>query len=566
MHPPIRIALLLLLMVASTLSVAAAEDCPAGNEADQRRALTLLERQLAVWERAYYEEGQRLVGDDVYDSARARAARWRDCLGEPSRAVSAAAPEGNSLPHPVAQSGLEKAADRAAVIDWLSAQGERPLWVQPKVDGVAVTLRYRHGELVAAISRGDGERGQDWTRTVAALPAVPRQLPEEVSITLQGELYRRLDAHVQRRDGGAGARAEVIGLMARDVLSDEAAARIGFFAWAWPDGPIEGRARLERLSALGFTATADYTRRVEDIDAVADWRQRWYGAALPFASDGIVIKRADRAAGQPASAAALAWKYPAVRALTRVEAIEVTVGRSGRLTPVAVLAPVMLDDREVSAASLGSIAHWRELDVRPGDEVIVALAGATIPQIEQVAVAAEPRTRLVLPDPERYHALSCLRPAPGCREQFVARLVWLGSDDGLDIAGLGEARWSALVDAGLVEGLLDWRELEIEQLTALPGVGETRAANWRTAFDAAEQQPMARWLVALGLPPIPEAIRDEALKAPLAELVGRDSARWQRFDGIGEVRAEQLTAFFDNAEIRRLIEALDDTDMAAGVL
>ena len=213
--------------------------------------------------------------------------------------------------------------------------------------------------------------------------------------------------------------------------------------------------------------------------------------------------------------------------LFRSEAIDVSVGRTGRLTPVARLDPVLLDDREVSSVSLGSLTHWQELDVRPGDQVSLSLAGATIPQIERVVIPATPRQALTLPDAERYDALSCLTLMPGCREQFLARLAWLGSEDGLDMSGIGPASWAALVDAGLVDDLLDWRQLRAEQLQTLPGVGEARARQWLGAFHAAERRDRTRWLIALGLPSIPDEVRRAALAAPLAALRARSEQGWQ---------------------------------------
>jgi len=537
--------------------------CPPGaTQAQQQDAYEALTRQLQLWDDAYYQQGERLVNDGVYDEAKRRWRHWRHCLAPaaaPSRQLTPASPD-DELRHPFVQTGLDKLPDRQAVENWLSRRSDQPLWIQPKVDGVAVTLVYRDGQLETAISRGDGEIGQNWTRQVRQIESIPQHLATDEPVTLQGELYLRLSDHVQARDGGVSARSTVAGLLNRQDLSVEDARNIGFFAWAWPDGPMQGERRLARLAHLGFADTSSYTQSITRLSQIEQWRDHWYHAPLPFASDGVVIKRSERPPGKRWQAEppswAIAWKYPAAQTLAVVEAIDVSVGRTGRLTPIAQLEPVLLDDRVVSAVSLGSLAHWQSLDIHPGDQVSISLAGATIAQIERVVIPATPREALELPDVERYDALSCLTLMPGCHEQFLARLTWLGSQDGLDMKGIGPASWAALVDAGLVDDLLAWRQLNAAQLQRLPGVGEVRARQWISAFRAAEHRSRTRWLIALGMPPIPEAVRQTALKAPLATLRERSEKRWQAFDGIGATRSTQLVAFFHDTTVDALLASL----------
>ncbi|GHB11237.1 NAD-dependent DNA ligase LigB [Salinicola rhizosphaerae] len=539
----------------------AAEPCPPGDRAAQDDAYTALTAQIQRWDEAYYHHGRRLVNDGVYDEAKRRQRRWQRCLLPEAAALAAPTPgsDTDSLTPPYVQTGLDKLPDRHAVAAWLRVQPSGPLWIQPKVDGVAVSLLYRQGRLVSVISRGDGTRGQNWTSAVQQIKAVPQRIPVTAPVTLQGELYQRLPAHRQARDGGALARSVVAGWMARDELPGEAVRDIGFFPWAWPDGPTNGQQRLDQLTSMGFVDTARLTHQVETLDDVMRWRDRWYHAPLPFASDGVVIKRATRPAGRLWQASppdwAIAWKYPAAQTLAVVDSVTVSVGRTGKMTPVARLRPVELDDREISAVSLGSVDHWRELDVRPGDQVLLSLAGATIPHLDHVAIAASPRPAQKFPDETRYGPLTCLRLTAGCREQFLARLTWLGSGEGLDMNGIGPATWAQLVDADLVTDLLEWRQLTPTTLRTLPGVGSTRAHQWMSTFQEAERRDRRQWMLALGLPPLPEAIREQALKATPAQLRQRSEAAWEAYPGVGAVGARELCAFFRNSEIDRLISA-----------
>ena len=543
----------------------AADACPRVPSTGDVAALV---ERLAEWDDAYYRRGESPVSDDVYDQARARLDAWRRCF--PGRVPEAAASPtsmghptghpGDQAHHPIPQTGLAKLPDAEAVARWLARRHDA--WVQPKVDGVAVTLVYRRGALVAAISRGDGVAGQEWTARVRRLPAVPERLPEPLDAVLQGELYRRLEGHVQAEAGDAGARAEVVGLLAREYLDEAEAARVGLFVWDWPDGPADMATRLQRLAALGFADTAAYTHPVTGPAEAQRRRQAWFRSPLPFATDGVVLRQASRPPGTAWEAEpptwAVAWKHPPREALAEVRAVSFPVGRTGRITPLLHLVPLELAGRTLRRVSVGSLASWREQDIRPGDQVIVALAGLTIPRLEGVAWRAPERRALAVPDPEAYHALSCLRLAAGCEEQFLARLAWLSGPAALDLAGVGPGTWEALVAAGLVTGLLEWLALDEATLRRAHGIGEVRADRLAATFAAAREAPFPRWLEALGAPPGVEA----ALPADWLTLAGRTEDDWAALPGVGPGRAAALVAFFAHPEVRRLAERLAGLEVA----
>ncbi|TFH84906.1 NAD-dependent DNA ligase LigB [Billgrantia azerbaijanica] len=535
--------------------------CPDWGAARAERELAALTARLAAWDDAYHRRGDSPVSDALYDQARGRLTAWRHCFPEvaaASEAASVALPAGEVV-HPVAQTGLAKLDGEAAVRAWLARRDD--VWVQPKVDGVAVTLVYAAGRLVRAISRGDGRTGQDWTARARRLPAVPARLPAPVDaqpldIVLQGELYWRLDDHVQAEAGGAGARGRIAGLMARDGLSDDAAANIGLFVWDWPDGPPTMTARLEGLAALGFAGSAAMTQPVAGMAEVRHWRETWYRGALPFATDGIVLRQASRPPGarwqaEPPGWAA-AWKHPPREALAEVRGVEFRIGRTGRITPLLHLLPVVLDGRTIRRVGVGSLARWQALDIRPGDQVAVALAGLTIPRLEGVVWRGLERPAVTPPAEDDYHALSCFRPTAGCEAQFLARLEWLGGAQGLDLAGVGRGTWRALLEAGLLTGLLDWLALDAERLTAVPGIGAVRAEGLVARFAAARRRPFAAWLAALGAPPSAEPGPDDDWRA----LAARSKADWRTRPGIGEIGAAELRAFFTHPAVEALAARL----------
>ncbi|MDA7087574.1 NAD-dependent DNA ligase LigB [Pseudomonas sp. SA3-5] len=529
--------------------------CPDWPAQRATREISALDRQLAQWDDAYHRQGVSLVADELYDQARARLEQWHDCFAEAGAAPpDALASSAGRIAHPVAHTGLRKLADNAAVRDWMASRED--LWIQPKVDGVAVTLVYRGGHLQQAISRGNGRSGQDWTALVQRLPAIVQRLPTPLDLTLQGELYWRLPRHVQAEAGGRGARGRIAGLLARQRLDEQQAAAIGLFVWDWPDGPSGMRERLRRLAAMGFVDSLRLSQPIGDFNQARHWREHWYRSALPFASDGVVLRQGTRPPAPRWQAKpphwAVAWKYPLSQALAVVQAVDFRIGRSGRITPVLRLQPIKLDARSIEYVSLGSLQRWRSLDIGPGDQVAIELAGLTIPKLDGVVWRSQQRPVVKAPQPDDYHPLSCWRATPACTSQFRARLAWLSGNQGLALPGVGPGTWDKLLQAQQLDGLLDWLTLSAVQLAEIPGLGPRSARRLEQRFSLARQRPFVDWLHALGMPP--------SGAAPLAdnwdELARRSQAQWQRQPGIGPTRAAQLQAFFQHPEVRTLREQL----------
>ncbi len=525
--------------------------CPDWPAPQAAREIAALTTQLASWDDSYHRLGQSLVDDELYDQARASLQLWHACFA----AVAPPLPDplassAGRLVHPVAHTGLRKLPDGAAVAAWISAR--RDLWIQPKVDGVAVTLVYRDGQLQQAISRGDGRSGQDWTANVRRLPAIPQHLSSPQALILQGELYWRLNQHVQEQSGSQGARSRVAGLLARQELDPQSAADIGLFVWDWPNGPTDMRQRLQQLSALGFASSQQFSQPLHSFAEAKHWREHWYRSPLPFASDGVVLRQGSRPAAKRWQAEpphwAVAWKYPLSQALAVVQAVDFRIGRSGRITPVLRVQPVKLDDRRVEYVSAESLQHWQALDIRPGDQIAIRLAGLSAPKLDSVLWRTQQRAKLEVPNPEAYHALSCWRPTPACASQFRARLTWLSGKQGLALPGVGPGTWEKLLQAQRLDGLLDWLRLSAEQLEETPGLGPRSAAKLSQSFALARQRPLGDWLRALGLPPKALA----AAGGNWQELAQRSTADWQRQPGIGPERAAQLQAFFRHPEVLAL--------------
>ncbi|MGT7999338.1 NAD-dependent DNA ligase LigB [Escherichia coli] len=525
--------------------------CPAWSPARAQEEISRLQQQIKQWDDDYWKEGKSEVEDGVYDQLSARLTQWQRCFGNETRDVMMP-PLNGAVMHPVAHTGVRKMADKNALSLWMRERSD--LWVQPKVDGVAVTLVYRDGKLNKAISRGNGLKGEDWTQKVRLISAVPQTVSGPLAnSTLQGEIFLKRKGHIQQQMGGINARAKVAGLMMRQGNSDTLNS-LAVFVWAWPDGPHLMTDRLKDLATAGFTLTQTYTRAVKNADEVAHVRNEWWKAKLPFVTDGVVVRAAKEPESRhwlPGQAEWLvAWKYQPVAQVAEVKAIQFAVGKSGKISVVASLAPVMLDDKKVQRVNIGSVRRWQEWDIAPGDQILVSLAGQGIPRIDDVVWRGAERTKPTPPE-NRFNSLTCYFASDVCQEQFISRLVWLGSKQVLGLDGIGEAGWRALHQTHRFEHIFSWLLLTPEQLQNTPGIAKSKSAQLWHQFNLARQQPFTRWVMAMGIP-LTRAALNASDERSWSQLLFSTEQFWQQQLGTGSGRARQVIEWKENAQIKKL--------------
>lgn len=525
--------------------------CPAWSPARAQEEISRLQQQIKQWDDDYWKEGKSEVEDGVYDQLSARLTQWQRCFGNETRDVMIP-PLNGAVMHPVAHTGVRKMADKNALSLWMRERSD--LWVQPKVDGVAVTLVYRDGKLNKAISRGNGLKGEDWTQKVSLISAVPQTVSGPLAnSTLQGEIFLKRKGHIQQQMGGINARAKVAGLMMRQDDSDTLNS-LGVFVWAWPDGPHLMTDRLKDLATAGFTLTQTYTRAVKNADEVAHVRNEWWKAKLPFVTDGVVVRAAKEPESRhwlPGQAEWLvAWKYQPVAQVAEVKAIQFAVGKSGKISVVASLVPVMLDDKKVQRVNIGSVRRWQEWDIAPGDQILVSLAGQGIPRIDDVVWRGAERTKPTPPE-NRFNSLTCYFASDVCQEQFISRLVWLGSKQVLGLDGIGEAGWRALHQTHRFEHIFSWLLLTPEQLQNTPGIAKSKSAQLWHQFNLARQQPFTRWVMAMGIP-LTRAALNASDERSWSQLLFSTEQFWQQLPGTGSGRARQVIEWKENAQIKKL--------------
>ncbi|HAL1934756.1 TPA: NAD-dependent DNA ligase LigB [Escherichia coli] len=525
--------------------------CPAWSPARAQEEISRLQQQIKQWDDDYWKEGKSEVEDGVYDQLSARLTQWQRCFGNETRDVMMP-PLNGAVMHPVAHTGVRKMADKNALSLWMRERSD--LWVQPKVDGVAVTLVYRDGKLNKAISRGNGLKGEDWTQKVRLISAVPQTVSGPLAnSTLQGEIFLKRKGHIQQQMGGINARAKVAGLMMRQGNSDTLNS-LAVFVWAWPDGPHLMTDRLKDLATAGFTLTQTYTRAVKNADEVAHVRNEWWKAKLPFVTDGVVVRAAKEPESRhwlPGQAEWLvAWKYQPVAQVAEVKAIQFAVGKSGKISVVVSLAPVMLDDKKIQRVNIGSVRRWQEWDIAPGDQILVSLAGQGIPRIDDVVWRGAERTKPTPPE-NRFNSLTCYFASDVCQEQFISRLVWLGSKQVLGLDGIGEAGWRALHQTHRFEHIFSWLLLTPEQLQNTPGIAKSKSAQLWHQFNLARQQPFTRWVMAMGIP-LTRAALNASDERSWSQLLFSTEQFWQQLPGTGSGRARQVIEWKENAQIKKL--------------
>ncbi|QTL40044.1 NAD-dependent DNA ligase LigB [Xenorhabdus budapestensis] len=503
-------------------------NCPAWSKEKLQLEIERLTPQIAKWDHLYRQQGISEIDDEIYDQLLETLTLWQDCLKQKQDNTPAVSALSNKTVsdkafvidksfsavvlhkvglasgkqfHPVQHTGLHKLKRIEEIRRWL--QGRSAVWVQPKIDGVAVTLVYQNGLLVGLISRGNGAEGTDWLDKSEFISSIPKQIENAPDhMILQGELFWQQNNHRQSIAGSQNARSKVAGLMMRKTPSPELS-QIGIFVWSWPDGPNEMAVKLEKLTSMGFPITQQYSHQIFNAeDAEEKWKM-YFTHPLPFATDGVVLRQETEPAGMQwrsgSNSWSIAWKYPLQQQVTTVKDVQFKIGRTGKISVLLELEKVQLDDRKINRVHIGSIKRWQQWDVYPGDKVTVTLAGHGIPKLDKVVWRIAERQNIQPPNTQQFHSLSCfVLNNQDCQQQFIARLTWMGKK--LKMKGVGQGIWAALVRDGRVTHLADWLALNTKQLAEIPNIGAKRAELIFTQFQQAQRQPVSLWREAIGMP------------------------------------------------------------------
>ncbi|HET9483146.1 MAG TPA: NAD-dependent DNA ligase LigA, partial [Xanthomonadales bacterium] len=481
------------------------------------------------------------------------------------------------------------AADVRRFCRGVSATRDRaPLVLEPKLDGLSLEVVYEHGALARASTRGDGTSGEDVTENVRTIASIPPRLGGRVPqrVAIRGEVIMRLaDFQKLNRElalyddaGFANPRNAAAGSVRQLDPAITAKRRLTFVAYEIPDATAlecaTDDAVVVRLRRWGFH-TPEATRVAHTFDDVAAYHALMASRRerLPFEIDGIVVKRNVLGEREQLGATshhprwAIAWKFEPRACETRVDGIAVQVGRTGVLTPVALLRPVDVGGVTVARATLHNREELRRRDIRVGDLVRVHRAGEVIPEIvERIEAGRRSGRRFRMPAKCPACGTRTVERGPftlcpnryGCPSQLRRAIQHLGAPESLDIQGLGAATAGLLVDRGLVRTLADVFRLRASDLCTLPGFAERSATNLAQAIAARRTVPLARLLVALGIPGVGPAVAARLAEAfgSLEMLVAASEREIASVPGVGSAEAKQVGAFLSEPRTRELLRDL----------
>jgi DNA ligase (NAD+) len=466
--------------------------------------------------------------------------------------------------------------------------------VEPKIDGLTVVLTFENGVFTLGATRGNGEIGDDITVNLRTIKALPLRIPvggensPPARIVVRGEAFIPLadfkTFQVQEATEGrsyANPRNTAAGALRQLDPRVTATRPITLLCYQIVAPPAESMSTqweaLSRLEALGFPVAQDVNRRFHTLQEAIDYCQEWTARRdeLPYEVDGLVIKVNDRelydglgVVGKDPRGA-LAFKFPAQEKTTRLEDVVVSVGRTGVLTPNAVLEPVEIGGVTVKQASLHNWDEIERLDVRIGDRVFVERRGDVIPKVSRVVKdvrdgseqpalpptvcpgCGEPVVR-----PEGEVNYYCVNAA--CPDQLVRRVEYFISRGAMDIEGLGSKGAEQFVREGLVSDVADLYALDREQVLALEGWAEKSTDALFAALEASKSQPLARTLTALGIRGVGTTVA-QMLVAHYPSLDALASASvedLEAIEGMGPITAQRVVEWFQRPRPREIVEKL----------
>jgi len=550
----------------------------------------------------YYVENDPVISDRAYDALFDRLQRLEsafdlDTDGSPTQRVGGEPLDELPEVEHVAQMGsIDQGGEEADVREFdkrvrNSLDGDVQYFCEPKFDGLSIEVVYEDGVYQRAATRGDGEVGEDVTENVRTISSVPQRLRGDYPdvLVVRGEAYIPRDAftafnreRVERgEDPFANPRNAAAGTLRQLDPSVTAERPLSVFFFGVLDASVDFESHSgihERFPDWGLRV-CDRTAVVDDIDAAIDYRNDQHRARddLDYEIDGVVIKVDDLDAcdelGSTARAPrwAFAYKFPARKEETTVRDIVVQVGRTGRLTPVALMDPVEVGGVTVSRASLHNPSLIADLGVDVGDRVRIKRAGDVIPDVVEVlddngdGHFEFPDTCPACDSPvERDGPMAFCTGGLTCPAQRERSVEHYASRDALDIEGLGEKAVQQLLDAGLVSDPSDLYELTVEDLTDLEGWGETSAQNLVTEMGDAREPPLANFLVALGIPEVGTVTaRNLAQEFGTFEAIldAADDGNTDAFEAVpdvGSTVARSIVEFFEGEGNRAVIDRLLD--------
>ena len=564
---------------------------------ETEREINELREKLNYHSKLYYEKDAPEISDYEYDmmfrrlvELEAEHPEYASPTSPTVRVGGAALDKFEKVSHTVRLGSLQDVFDFDELRDFIGGIDENDEYsVEYKIDGLSVALTYENGVFVLGATRGDGMTGENVTDNLRTVRSVPLEIPYKGDLVVRGEVYmprasfERLNQ--RREEAGeplfANPRNAAAGSLRQLDPKITASRGLEIFVFNVQSSDKTFRTHSESLRFLaeqGFV-TLPNARTVRGVDEIISAIERFGDdrPTLPFDIDGAVVKINDLARrveiGENTSTPkwAVAYKYPPERKETRLLDIQVNVGRTGVLTPLAVLEPTFIAGSTVSRATLHNLEFIRERDIRVGDTVVIFKAGDIIPRVEEVVKSKRTGAEKEFCFPDR--CPSCGEPVyreegeaayrctnAFCPAQAQRSLIHFASRDAMNIDGMGPALIESMYAAGLIRDAADFYALKKEDLASLDRMGEKSASNIVAAIDATRSRGLAPLLFALGI----RQVGDKAAQA-LAKRFGDiedyftvTAEELTSVDDIGEITAQNIVNYFSHPQTRDLIDRLKE--------
>ncbi|HXV44782.1 MAG TPA: NAD-dependent DNA ligase LigA, partial [Anaerolineae bacterium] len=572
--------------------------------------LTELRDQINYHLYRYHTLDDPVISDAEYDGLinelRDLEAQYPDLISpdSPTQRVGAQPLEGfEKVIHPIPMTSLGNAFDEADMRSWLARVGRLlparmnaqnlDFVVEPKIDGLAIALTYENGRLIQGATRGNGIEGEKVTANIRTIKNVPLRIPTTpggppapAKIEVRGEIYMRI-ADFNRFNQQQLEKGEKIFANPRNaaagslrMLDSKITAQRPLALYSYAIGYVEGatirsqQEALDYLRALGFPVNPDilYTNDFEEaLRFIHTWMER--RDTLPYDADGAVVKISDFALQQELGVVgnaprwAIAYKFPAREATTQLLKIGANLGRTGQITPYAVLEPVNIGGVIVRQATLHNFDDLAKKDIREGDTVVVKRAGDVIPQVVKAIEALRPANSQPYQPPSHCPvcgqptarlgddvALFCINAA--CPAQLIRQIEYFVSRGAMDIEGFGIKIGELLAAKGLLKDIADIYFLTREQLLELEGFADKRVDNLLAAIEASKRQSFQRFLTGLGIRYVGSVVAGLIVAAfPSIDALQQASQQdLEAVEGVGPRIAESIAAWFNRPANQALIE------------
>ncbi len=587
---------------------------PTVEPADDIERIAILREQLARHNHLYNDLDAPEISDADYDDLMRELRALEELHPEVSTPDSPSTKVGGQVSqafspvaHRMSMTSLDNAMDLAELTSWgerlmRGLKGDIPTFVcELKIDGVAMSIRYEDGILVQAATRGDGRIGEDVTDNIKTVGVIPQRLQAPVGghvpavLEVRGEVYMPLSSF-EALNAAAVSSGEKLLVNPRNAAAGSLrqkdpriTAKRSLSFWCYQLGEVVGtppftshHETLAFLEGFGFPVNPE-VRQFASVDEVAQFCEHWrsHRHDLPYDIDGCVVKvddlRQRETLGFTSRAPrwAIAFKFPPEERTTLLDDIMISVGRTGRVTPFAVLRPVFVGGSTVGMSTLHNQDQVAIKDVRPGDTVVVRKAGDVIPEVVGPVLALRPpdsrpwvfpsvcpcplRSTLVRPEGEAN--IACIETA--CPFQRDQRIIYYATRAAMDIEGLGERTVFQLTEAGLVGDPADIYALTVEQLLQLEGFARISAERLVDAVQGSRNRPLPKLLTALGIKHLGPSAADGLSRAfgNLDAIMNAGEADLALTAGLGNTIAASIRRWFDVPRNREFIEKL----RAAGV-